>query len=173
MTRADAVKEQYELEMATRPVEMQFRKAEEEHKLTLFELKNKEETLKLNTELSVISAKIHALERYEEAGEIKLTPKVKFMEATHITRGQMALSVPSPAHTSTPPSVCPLLLIHLLHPQCALSCSYIYSTLSVPSHAHTSTPPSVCPLMLIHLLHIQLDIWHRAVMAISLRQVVT
>ena len=47
MTRADAVNEQYELEMARRQIEMQFRKAEEEYKLTLFELENKEEKLKL------------------------------------------------------------------------------------------------------------------------------
>ena len=102
MTRADAVKEQYELEMARRQVEMQFRKTEEEYKLTLFEIKNKKEELKLHTELSVNAAKLQALERYEEAEEIKSTPKVKFMGATHITRGKMGLSVPSHAHTSTP-----------------------------------------------------------------------
>ena len=68
---------------------MQFRKAEEEYKLTLFEIKNKEEKLKLHTELSVSAAKLQALERYEEAEEVKSTPKVKFMEATHITRGKM------------------------------------------------------------------------------------
>ena len=67
MTRADAVKEQYELEMARRPVEMEFRKAEEEYKLTLFEMKNKEEKLWLHTELNVSAAKLQALERYEEA----------------------------------------------------------------------------------------------------------
>ena len=68
---------------------MQFRKAEEEYKLTLFEIKNKEEKLKLHTELSVSAAKLQALERYEEAEEVKSTPRVKFMEATHITRGKM------------------------------------------------------------------------------------
>ena len=102
MTRADAVKEQYELEMARRQVEIQFRKAEEEYKLTLFEMKNKEEKLRLHTELSDSAAKLQALERYEEAEEVKSTPKVKFMEATHIIRGKMGLSVPSQTHTSTP-----------------------------------------------------------------------
>ena len=84
MARADAVKEQNELEMARRQVEMQFRKVEEEYKLTLFELKNKEEKLKLHTELNVSAVKLQALERYEEAEEIKSVCPLMLKHLLHI-----------------------------------------------------------------------------------------